>query len=88
MSGILTAGEPIPAVVTVEFFARLLGLQMSRTYELQARGAFARFELDQPAHQRPRLYSGAAIGAWLQGREADAPRQFFGSARRRTRGAR
>jgi len=87
MSAPLAAGDPIPAVVTVEFFARLLDLKMARVYALQARGAFARFELDQPAHQRPRLYSGEAIRSWLKGREADAPRQFFGAARRRTRGA-
>lgn len=79
----IAVGETVPAIVGVEYFAKLLGVSRSHVYRMQRRGDFQRFELEQPAHQKPRLYSGEAIARWLRGRAEDAPRQFFSSGRKR-----
>lgn len=83
LESLLTAGETIPAIVSVEYFAKLLGRSRASIYRMQKRGVFQRFELEQPADQKPRLYSGAAIAKWLSGRDEHAPRQFFSSGRKR-----
>ena len=74
-------GEPLPGVLYLADLAAILGVKMSRAYDLQARNELMQFEM------RPRIggiarYSGVKVQRWLEGDDAaSTTRRFFASAR-------
>jgi len=78
-------GDPLPAVLVVHDLADLLGIGLSRAYELENAGEFVMFELKPRVGKRVR-YSGKKVQAWLDGTDLTEPlsagREYFGSAKR------
>jgi hypothetical protein len=63
-------GDALPAVLLLSDLAELLGLGMTRVWELERAGDFAHLEILPRVGKRAR-YSGKKVQAWIDG-EADA----------------
>lgn len=81
----LRVGEPLAAVLLIDDLQRVLRLEKSRAYVLEAAGEFAIFEL-LPRLGNRRRYSGKKVQAYLDGAVVEAPAagasRFFQKGRR------
>jgi hypothetical protein len=77
----LRVGDVLPAVLTIEELAAVLGVGERRAYDLQRLGELKDFEITPRIGNKPR-YSGARVQAWIEGKpttpEVATRRRAFG----------